>query len=198
LEEKILLFAVKMLVFLMSCLSAGLAQETAKDAEFKAHLKWAQENLITTQKKVASLQHEESRDSSCLSKKCQLKSLQIPVLETHTETDKDLNLASDSNEKILIFVSFSMPEASLKALTQEASQGNVVLILRGLIEDSFKKTAERLKEYAQGMEINPQLFEQYAIQHTPTFVRIKDAQEQARLSGNVTLTFATQKLKEDS
>ncbi|MEI8295904.1 MAG: type-F conjugative transfer system pilin assembly protein TrbC [Alphaproteobacteria bacterium] len=170
---------------------AGDTREGGKESDFKSHLKWAKENLEATQKKIAALQQEEEKGkSSCPSNKCSLKSLQMLAGNEHK--------TRESQERILVFVSFSMPEASLRELTEAAEAANAVLIIRGLIQDSFKITAERIKGYAQGMELNPDLFEQYSIQHVPTFVRIKDGHEQARLSGNVTLKFAKAKLEEVS
>jgi type-F conjugative transfer system pilin assembly protein TrbC len=184
-----MLFAVKFLLALMVIVIATVA----KEVEFKDHLKWAKGNLEKTQKKVVALQQEEKEASSCSSQKCPInKNSQAPAVENPT-----------NQEKILVFVSFSMPEASLKRLAQDAEHANAVLIVRGLIENSFKVTAERLKDYPQGVEVNPELFEQYDIHHVPTFVRVKGEQEQtrleqARLSGNVTLAFAAQKLREVS
>jgi conjugal transfer pilus assembly protein TrbC len=187
---------VKLLLLLIIVVIAGGAasgdtREGGKESDFKSHLKWAKENLEATQKKIAALQQEEEKEkSSCPANKCSLKSLEVPALENHTN--------QETQERILVFVSFSMPEESLRELTEAAEAANAVLIIRGLIQDSFKITAERIKDYAQGMELNPDLFEQYSIQHVPTFVRIKDGHEQARLSGNVTLKFAKAKLEEVS
>jgi len=184
--------------------SSGIAKDATREAEFKNHLKWAKENFEITQKKITSaqkelaqmpstqvsLEAENQRNSSCITNKCPLKNLTIPAGDEHK--------TQEIPEKILIFVSFSMPEASLKSLMQEAERANATLIIRGLIEDSFKITMTRLKDCALSAEINPDLFEQYDIQHVPTFVKLKGGQEQARLSGNVTLKFALQKLEETS
>jgi len=187
--------------------ASGVAKDATREAELKDHLKWAWENFETTQKKITTaqkelvqvpskqmsstqvpLQAEDQRNSSCITNKCSLKNSTIPA------GDELTNQETLGRETILVFVSFSMPEASLKSLAREAERANAVLIIRGLIEDSFKITMIHLKDYALSVEVNPDLFEQYNIQHVPTFVKLKDGQEQARLSGNVTLTFAAQKL----
>lgn len=105
---------------------------------------------------------------------------------------KDLKPVPD---KILVFVSFSMPEVSLKSLAEMAERYNAVLILRGLVEESFTKTAARLKYFKSGMEVNPELFKTYKITRVPTFVLLRKDQEASRLSGNVSLPFAAEKLK---
>lgn len=107
--------------------------------------------------------------------------------------------------KILVFVSFSMPKASLNALAKEAEKFGAVLIMRGLKDDSFIKTQIAFQalgeEEKSGIEINPELFDTYQIKQVPVFVRVKstpagDLQEISRISGNMSLAFAAQKLEE--
>lgn len=104
-------------------------------------------------------------------------------------------------DQILIFVSFSMPEASLKSLFQEASMHNAVLIMRGLYEDSFVKTASKLQELSNAVDIHPELFETHHVTSVPTFVRLENGEPIFSLKGNVTLdfvlkTFEDQKVEE--
>lgn len=100
-------------------------------------------------------------------------------------------------DQTLVFVSFSMPETSLKSLLVEAEGKNVVLVIRGLIEDRFSKTAQKLKDLKGGMEINPELFEEYDIKAVPTFVQLKNREVKARLQGNVSLAYALETLKKE-
>lgn len=132
--------------------------------------------------------------------------------KTLIDDDADDKTSNESPDKIFIFVSLSLPMESLKQLARDATTHNAVLILRGLKENSFKETVDGLKEMVQGgegddskgfegdfdggFEINPMLFETYHITHVPVFIHVKNDQEQARLSGNVTLPFASQKLIE--
>lgn len=104
--------------------------------------------------------------------------------------------------KIYVFVSFSMPTQSLNALLKEAPHHNAVLVLRGLKNNSFKETAHILQEFyanqkedIAGFEINPELFEKYNITHVPVFFNTSNHK---RLSGNVTLSYASLKLKEET
>lgn len=99
--------------------------------------------------------------------------------------------------RTLIFVSLSMPKESLKGLFKEAEQQQAYLVMRGLKNNSFKETAEILKEFQIGVSIDPALFEKYHIRAVPTFVKIDD-KEPLVLKGNVTLTYANQKFKEAS
>lgn len=106
----------------------------------------------------------------------------------------------NKNETIYVFVSLSMPKESLKQLLQDAKQYNAVLLLRGLKNNSFRETAAWMqslgKDVQEGMEINPELFETYQIKQVPVFVLVKEDKEVRRLSGNVSLAFASEKLRE--
>lgn len=103
-------------------------------------------------------------------------------------------------EEILVFVSFSMPELSLKELSKEAGKHNAKLILRGLYRESFRKTAEKILEIDKkglSLEIDPKLFKKYQIKQAPTFVLIEGEKEIGRLSGNVTLEYAKTELEKE-
>lgn len=101
----------------------------------------------------------------------------------------------ENADQILVFISFSMPEASLKNLAQEAQrvsaqQHNVVLVMRGLYRDSFVKTAQKIEELGIAVDIHPELFQAHHVTSVPTFVRLEDGKSIHSLKGNVTLDFA--------
>ena len=135
-------------------------------------------------------------------------------LKTSRNSHEDiLSTPKNTEPKILVFVSFSMPKASLRALAQEAAKHNAVLVMRGLKGDSFKTTQKAFLEILtegknldpknianqdmQGFEVNPELFKTYKITKVPVFVLVKNTSEVSRLSGNVSLDFAEKKLKEN-
>lgn len=78
---------------------------------------------------------------------------------------------------LLVFISFSMPEATLARLVDQASRARATLVLRGLVDGSLQKTALR----AQGLigrrkvafQIDPQAFDRFSVAATPTFVLLK-------------------------
>ena len=100
-----------------------------------------------------------------------------------------------SHSSLYIFVSFSMPRETLKALAVEAKKHNAVLVIRGLTQNSFSKTAMVLKELGEGVVLDPTLFKEHNIQVVPTFVRKHD-EGYSKISGNVSLAYALSKLKE--
>lgn len=131
--------------------------------------------------------------------------------------------ATDEPIVPLVFVSFSMPDASLKQLLRDAGKVGAQLILNGLVDDDLKATSRRLltvqgidpeadslSDYMTGAEvagmgIDPTLFERLNIQHVPTFVLpLEPVQACAegqgcppfrhiRVSGDVSLAYALDK-----
>jgi len=86
--------------------------------------------------------------------------------------------ASLGNEPtLLVFVSFSMPEASLARLVDQASRAGAVVLIRGFVEGSLQRTvarAQRLIGQRQvGFQIDPQAFDRFGISVAPTFVLLK-------------------------
>lgn len=112
-------------------------------------------------------------------------------------------LPKKEDSRLLVFVSLSLPEPSLKMLAQDAKRHNAVLVMRGLYQDSFVKTAQRLQELGIAADIHPELFETHHVTSVPTFVKIQGGQPIYSLKGNVTLgfvlnTFESQRVKEAS
>lgn len=100
----------------------------------------------------------------------------------------------NSSTSLYIFVSFSMPKESLKVLALEVKQQNGVLVIRGLVDNSFVKTAKLLQEIGFETVLDPTLFKEYDIQVVPTFVR-KHTKGYSKIAGNVSLAYALDKLK---
>lgn len=105
--------------------------------------------------------------------------------------------------RVLVFVSFSMPPASLKSWLQQANKVNGAVVLRGLVNNSFKDTSAALmpllKEQGSGFLLDPTLFTRYHIEAVPAVVIQDDAQCRLQAScvphyavfyGNTTLAYA--------
>lgn len=101
----------------------------------------------------------------------------------------------NSGFQLYIFVSFSMPKETLKALAIEAKRHNAVLVIRGIIENSFLKTATFLKELGEGVILDPLLFREYNVVVVPTFIEAQPTGYR-KISGNVTLAYVLQKFEE--
>jgi hypothetical protein len=101
------------------------------------------------------------------------KNLKMPLDASVSKPNplKDSALPSKkASHPLLIFVSLSMPEASLQALYQEAESLGAVLVLRGLQDHSFKKTASTLKRLSIAVQIDPTLFTRHEVRQVPTFI----------------------------
>jgi conjugal transfer pilus assembly protein TrbC len=118
--------------------------------------------------------------------------------------------------KVLIFVSFAMPEATLQRLVDQAARAGATLVLRGLVNGSIRETVTRMQALIGsrrvGVQIDPEAFDRYGITRTPTFVVTVDGatpancaagacsapQQYAKVAGDVTLEYAMQHLTRDS
>ncbi len=77
--------------------------------------------------------------------------------------------------ELMIFVSLSMPEQSLRLWAAQAAHLNIPLRIRGFYKGSLQKTTEKSFELfgeknLAGILIDPESFENYAIQTVPAVV----------------------------
>lgn len=119
------------------------------------------------------------------------------AVEPHHQEDHDQELppSKTSPEHFYVFVSLTMPKITLKALAQSAQAHQGVLVIRGLIDNSFIKTGKFIQELGEGVILDPNLFKEYDIKVVPTFV-LTSSKGYSRIAGNVTADYALQKLKE--
>jgi conjugal transfer pilus assembly protein TrbC len=118
--------------------------------------------------------------------------------------------------KVLIFVSFAMPEPTLQRLVDQAARAGATLVLRGLVNGSIRDTVTRMQALIGSrrvaVQIDPEAFDRYGITRTPSFVLAADsaraevcatracgsAQQFVKVSGDVTLEYAMQHLNRGS
>jgi conjugal transfer pilus assembly protein TrbC len=113
---------------------------------------------------------------------------------------------SHTGPALLVFVSFSMPHASLLRLAEQSSRANAVLVFRGLAGTSLRQMAERLQPLAKTgatLQIDPEAFTRFGVEIVPTFVlaeRASGCGETAcdglarRVAGDVSLDHALERL----
>ena len=111
----------------------------------------------------------------------QCKNTLLPGTQS-TPSKKD----NHSPQDLIIFVSSSMPAASLKALFWQAQRAGVPLVFRGLIDNSFVKTKSFFEEQQINGEIDPNLFDEYHVSEVPTFV-MREGKTVDLLQGNISL-----------
>lgn len=87
-------------------------------------------------------------------------------------------LSRNAGPTVLVFVSFSMPEAALTRLVDQASTSGATLVLRGLASGSLTQTATRVQQLIGtrhvAVQIDPQAFDRYGVKLTPSFVLVRD------------------------
>jgi conjugal transfer pilus assembly protein TrbC len=83
-----------------------------------------------------------------------------------------------SGPRLLVFVSFTLPEATLKRLVDQASRAGATLVLRGFAAGSLRETVSRVQAIKGksdvAIEIDPQAFDRFAIARTPSFVLVRE------------------------
>jgi len=110
---------------------------------------------------------------------------------------------------VMIFVSFSMPDESLKAWMLQAEKIHAPLVVRGFMHNSLAQTTAKITALLQemkagsgtqaGIQVNPLLFRKYKIEKVPAVV-VENASSYDVLYGNTTLAYAFEKIasKNDS
>ncbi|ALN41230.1 hypothetical protein ASQ44_03695 [Rickettsia rhipicephali] len=96
-----------------------------------------------------------------------------------------------------IFVSFSMPDATLKSYYLEAQKIGAALVIRGLVDNSFFKTKEKAEKLAINFNIDPNLFEQYQITSVPVIIVDNGQGQVKKLTGHIALLKAMEIMEEN-
>lgn len=80
-------------------------------------------------------------------------------------------------DDLLIFVSFSMPEATLRSIASQAAKAKAIVVFRGipggLTNKSWQAAMNRIKPLAAtgaNIQIDPEQFKRYDIQSVPSYV----------------------------
>lgn len=96
-----------------------------------------------------------------------------------------------------IFISFSMPRASILQWIEQAEKTQSSVHLRGFVNNSFKETMQVSNELLKnnqngGLLLDPKLFEHYHIQTVPAVVFVEDNQEPVIVYGDIGLKAAAE------
>lgn len=149
-------------------------------------------SLANTNDDIATYRSQSMRQTSAIPsttldalkiKSSQTQSEHKTLIDTLMQKNKD-NLQSTQKpqgaEGALLFVSFSMPESLLFALSDEAARYHIPLIINGLVDGDFKKTIDTFKHLNseaqkqhlsfKGVSIDPIWFSQFHITSVPALV----------------------------
>jgi conjugal transfer pilus assembly protein TrbC len=109
---------------------------------------------------------------------------------------------------LTVFVSLSMPKASLEALVAEAERTGATLVLRGMRERSLTKTAEAVQRLIGARQvawtIDPDAFRRFRVESVPVFVLTRAGarpkacgedvcladEDYARIAGDMSIAYA--------
>ena len=209
LEEETVLRLVKLsfFTFFLNFITLAQAEETAcglgNDLSWVKELNLQAETLSKASQQEAQAIVEIATKAASQGKQCAVVQNLVHQGEKsvrQTLTHAHPNLAKDEDTirypKLLVFVSFSMSLESIKTLGAHVNQLGGKLVLRGLINGSFRETAQKLKDLQEEVIIDPPLFEAYQVERVPTFVlkqkntdKAEEAVTHDRLIGNVSLEY---------
>ena len=86
-----------------------------------------------------------------------------------------------SEPTLLIFISFSMPDATLARLVDQAAAARATLVLRGLVNDSLTQTVAKAQaligQRPVSFQIDPLAFDRFGVPRAPAFVLLKRGAE---------------------
>lgn len=108
---------------------------------------------------------------------------------------KEETKRSKSKEGLYIFISFSMPKATLENLDKAARKIGARLVIRGLKNNSFKETLRFIKEVKREgiiIDIDPESFKQFGVNLAPTFV-VSDGLKYDKVVGNISVRYVLNK-----
>ena len=96
------------------------------------------------------------------------------IVRRYSENQQAFDGGSTTQPTLMIFVTLAMPEASLKLLATQAARAEATLVIRGLKDDSMKKTLAEVQrligESKVAWQIDPPAFTRFSVHHAPTFV----------------------------
>ena len=146
---------------------------------------WSTQELKALQQKEANIASFFPKGMEQLNKDAQQRSQQYQSWASDLNQQAQNSLKNKNPDSdvggVMIFASLGMPDASLKQLLRQASEHNVPIVLRGLWQNDFKATANKIQSLILsetdtilgGFEINPVWFKQFGITHVPAFVAVK-------------------------
>lgn len=123
-----------------------------------------------------------------------------------------LPVSAERGLSLYVFVSFSMPDASLKALIEQGELAGAPVVLRGLVNNSIAETMATVRalydddrSQESGAVIDPTLFQRFGIDQVPAVVVAEQAAKactlddcatpkHVKIAGDVPLRYALERI----
>lgn len=122
-------------------------------------------------------------------------SAQSPILGAQQAKDKRLE-----KERLMVFISSSMPVAAIKSYLDEAQKYNAAVLIKGFVGDSLRDTTKFFETIGltnANLKIDPHSFELFNVQSVPTIILTDTSSDQSeitpihdRVMGNVPIEYA--------
>lgn len=99
----------------------------------------------------------------------------LPAMDPAAIAKRYEGMGPAEESALFIMVSCSMPRESIERLASQANKAGATLVLRGMVDDSLKKTAETVADFLQRypgaqFQIDPTVFKRFAVAQVPAFV----------------------------
>lgn len=97
------------------------------------------------------------------------------MMDRFSSLGKNNDAKKNETPGLFVLVSLSMPEQSLKQWSEQANQVGATLVLRGLVENSIKKTVEKAQQLfgekeQGGFSVDPERFQMFKVDKVPAVV----------------------------
>ena len=104
-------------------------------------------------------------------------------------------------DKLMYFVSFSIPDDGLKEMMLDAHYLQVPVLINGLINNDLRSTIKKIFDLKKennigGVQIDPNAFKEYGIKKVPALV-LQCGNEYDVVYGNVKITNALEQMKDN-
>lgn len=120
-------------------------------------------------------------------KEGQFLDLSKEISEGNIGLKDNLNQTKIRTGEIIVFVSLSMPVASLKSIYSDLLSVGGRMVVQGLVEGSFKKMQQKMSDLKISVDVDPTLFENYNIKSVPAVMNRLSDTEFDLLRGNTRL-----------
>ena len=185
--KKNVLIKFGLILFAISIFGTTFAKNFADEMK-KRNYQFDEVNRMLQSKSFANYMHDQRKQMNEAVDQSQStgKGVGLNIPKHYYENNSDVNylpqtdlkqLAKNGREEItapIVFVSFSMPESDIKNLINEMHKVKGGVVIRGLIDDDFKKTTAKISSLQTkdnaGVLIDPTLFQLFEIKTVPTYI----------------------------
>jgi len=138
--------------------------------------KMQKEALALYESEINSIKQEVWEKQASFQKKDAYQDMKNAAQKSMRHLQQSIQVENNTDGGVLVFVSWSMPEEALRQWMREAITFGASLNVRGLIAEDFPKSIAKMQKFVEennnegGINIDPDLFEQYDINKVPAVI----------------------------